>query len=177
MLADDMGRFKVPVKPFTPTFFKNLSEEGFTSSKTHADFVLYYQFSKKLKGLVSASQSLIVVIMAKDDALDFYSDYINEEIEKIYKKHQEIKRVKNQIVLQFKKYGKYSEDAKKEADQIINFHQVNGTLLHITCGLFVDEGTIYYLRPKKAYPNRYYYYASETIKRLCEVKIEPNEIK
>ena len=65
------------------------------------------------------------------------------------------KKLKKQVVLQFKKYDTFDEDTKNEMDQIINFKAADNYLIHLTVGYMPKTNQIYYLRPKKRYPNKF----------------------
>ncbi|MBN3491146.1 hypothetical protein JV173_06485 [Acholeplasma equirhinis] len=170
MLSDDQGPYKVPIKPFTPSFYTRLQRQGFLDKVEYDDFVIFYQFTKNLQSVRSRRLSFVAVILTTKPDFDFYQQKVNIALDMIYSNYSDRKKVRNQIVLQFRKYDTYSEEARNRADQIINFNETQSALIQINCDLYLNEGEIYHLRPKKVYPNKFYYYATNMIQKLCGVE-------
>ncbi|NLD26469.1 MAG: hypothetical protein GX661_03825 [Acholeplasmataceae bacterium] len=162
-----MGVINLSRKIFTPSWLNNIISEELVHKKDLHDFLCYYQVIPKVKKYIYTKSLVLVCIVAKSENFDFYSDEVDKEIQKIYETDNDAKRSRKHIVLQFKKYQTYTEAAKEEIDKIINFKVGRDYLVHITVGYFVDQNTIYFLRPKKKYPNKYYYYASKKIQEYC----------
>jgi len=175
MLNDQQGPITIPRPIFTQSFIDAFKKDGFIEGLSETAFVLYYRFSKKVEGIVNSGQVLEVIVLAKNESVDFYSETIDKAIQNLYLKYKDEKKVKKQIVLQFKKYTKFDEDAKFEADKIINFKAANNYLVHITVAHIPKLNQIYYLRPKKRYPNKFYYYASTQIRKYCGLSEDENE--
>jgi hypothetical protein len=167
MLNDAQGPMTVPRPIFTQSFIDTFKKDGFIEGLTEASFVLYYRFSKKVEGIVNSGQVLEVIVLAKHETVDFYSQDIDKAVQNLYLKYKDEKKVRKQIVLQFKKYTNFDEDAKFETDKIINFKAANNYLVHITVAYIPKQNQIYYLRPIKRYPNKFYYYASTQINKYC----------
>lgn len=165
MLKENLGLIKLNKPLFTKSFVKQFIEDGFKKAPSHPDFVLYYQFFTKLPAIVNSGQVLVCIVLAKNENVDFYSDDLDHAINKLYETYPDRKKVRKQIVLQFKKYKQYNEDIKDEIDRIINYKVGDNYIIHITIGYFQENQQIYFLRPKKRYPNKFYYYAVKLIRK------------
>lgn len=164
MLADNQGPLTVNVKPFTKTFIKKLNEMGFDSNFQTNNFIIHYKIYDKLKDIRSKGKAIVFAVMAKNDQAKFYSGELDTAIEQIVSAQK--KPIKRQIVLQFKKYSSFNQVNKEEMDQVINLVDGGFVLIHLTCGIMLDTNQIYFLRPKKVYPNKFYYYGSKLIYEL-----------
>lgn len=177
MLKDDLGLIQLKRPIFTQSFIDKFSADGFKDASRYDDFKLYYQFIPKVKTLVNSGQVLVCIILAVDKQFDFYDDRVDEIIQSLYQSYKDEKKVRKQIVLQFKKYDQYNEESKNEINQIINFKAADNHLIHLTIGYFHKNKQIYFLRPIKRYPNKFYYYAVELIKKYTGFIEEVNNGK
>lgn len=169
MLNDDLGQIKLPKKIFTPSWLNSIHSQGYSQTIEREEFLYFYQVLSKVKKYIYSKAIVLVCVIAKNEDFDFYSKDLDDEIQKVYLTNKEANRSRRHIVIQFKKYQSYSEDAKNEIDKIINFKIGRDSLIHLTVGYFVKENTIYFLRPKKKYPSKYYYYAVQLIKEYCGI--------
>lgn len=169
MISDNMGLIKLKHKIFTPSWLNNIKAKGFKETNDFPEFLYFYQVMSKVKKYVYTRSIVLICVIAKNETLDFYSTDVDKEIKKIYEKDKEANRSRRHIVLHFKKYQNYSEEIKEELDKIINFKIGRDNLIHINVGYFVNQNAIYFLRPNKKYPNKYYYYAVQTIKEYCGI--------
>jgi hypothetical protein len=169
MLSDDMGLIKLPKRIFTSSWLTKMKESGYHQARELDDFMYFYQVVPKVRKHIIAKSVVLVSIIAKNEKLDFYSDVVDEEIKRIYENEKEANRSRTQIVLQFKKYQSFNQEVKDEIDKIINFKMGRNHLIHINIGYIVDQQAIYYLRPKRRYPNKYYYYATQLINEYCGI--------
>lgn len=165
MLNDQLGLIQLKKPIFTQSFIDQFIQDGFVEGSNHPDFILFYQFYPKIKSLVNSGQVLVCIVLAKKDNFDFYDEKLDQAIQSLYLNYKDGKKVKKQIVLQFKKFDTYNKESQDEINKIINFKVANNYLIHITIGYFYKQNQIYFLRPKKRYPNKYYYYAVELIKK------------
>jgi len=165
MLNDQLGLIQLKKTIFTQSFIDQFIHDGFVEGPTHPDFALYYQFYPKIKSLVNSGQVLVCIVLAKNDGFDFYDEKLDQAIQSLYVNYKDEKKVKKQIVLQFKKFDAYNKDSQDEINKIINCKAANNYLIHLTIGYFYKQNQIYFLRPKKRYPNKFYFYAVELIKK------------
>lgn len=169
MLNDDLGLLKCSRKLFTPSWLDSIKTRGFNKTIDHQDFQYFYQNISKLKEPIFSKALTLYCIIAKGEDFDFYSEQVDEEMQRSYIHDDVAKKANVVVVLQFKKYSHFTPEAKEEVDKIINFKTGKNVLLHLTIGYFVEENSIYYLRPKTKYPHKYYYYAVKTINDYCGI--------
>ena len=169
MISDKMGLIAVPRKIFTASWLKRMYDKGFGKRVEMEDFIYFYQVVPRIKKPIYSKPLVLICVIAKTEDFDFYSPALDNEIKKIYENDKEANRARNHIVLQFKKYQFFNEAAKDELDKIINFRVGKDNLIHLNIGYFVDENAIYYLRPKKRFPSKYYYFSTNIINEYCGV--------
>ncbi|CDR30346.1 Uncharacterised protein [Acholeplasma oculi] len=177
MLKDDLGPIHAPVSFFSKSFVEKIQEDGYHEGYQNKDFILYYQFIPKLKNIVKSGHVLIVLLFAKHPKFDFYSDEVDKIIQNLYMNYKDEKKVRKQLVLQFKKYESFDLDVKMDLDGIINFKAADNYLIHLNVGYFTKTNEIYYLRPKTRFPNKYYYVLSELIQHYAGIKNEETHEK
>lgn len=177
MLADEQSPIQLTKQIFTNSFISHFVNDGFLKGYEDKQFILYYRFTKKIKEIVKSGQVLEVIVLAKDEKGDFYNDKLDKAIRQLYLNYKDEKKVRKQIVLQFKKYQSLDDDAIDDANKIINFSAANNYLIHITIAYDAKTNQIYYLRPKKRYPNKFYYYAVTQINKYTWVREDNHEQK
>lgn len=156
-------------KIFTRNWLYDLSDMGYILAKNTAKFQIYYQYFKKDSKL-DIKQTLIIIILAKRPDLDFYDTEVDLEIAEIHRSLRKSK-VRRQITLQFKRYDSLNKKVQNEIDQIINYRQGPNYMINITVGYDSESDLIYFLEPKKKYPNKYYYFACNYIREITKEKI------
>jgi len=174
MLSDDMPNIKLKKNILTDSWLQNIFSKGFERLSEDLEHLFLYQFYKKLPGTVSSGKVLVLINIAKSPAYDFYSSEVDKEVEKLYASTQNSKRVRKQITIQFKKYDQISELERHEIDKIINYKIGDNCIINISVGYSEETKEIYFLRPKKIYPNAYYFYATKLIKELCKIEEDDN---
>ncbi|HCZ24632.1 MAG TPA: hypothetical protein DHV05_07295 [Acholeplasmataceae bacterium] len=172
MLLEEEGPIKLRGRIFTASWINGLKDEGFQLAHDEKDHMLYYQFTRKLKGIPSSGDILLALVLAKEPDFKFYQEVLDVEMKRLYENEPKHFRTKKQIVLQFKRYDEFNDDSKDEISQIINFKNNQQYLIHITVGYFFDQNMVYFVCPKHRFPNKYYYFACRYIKQLCGIKIE-----
>jgi hypothetical protein len=173
MLEDENGTYKLSRKIFTEKWLEYLVNDSFTLFYDENNFSCYYKLNQKLENVILSGTALVIIIIAKDSKFDFYSPIIDKVVDHIYDSLDVKKRkIKKQIVLQYKKYEEPSKDTKKEIDRIICFRSKENYLINITIGYFPKYDQIYFLCPKTKYPNVFYHYGCNLIKNLSFVKEE-----
>ena len=167
MKIEQIGPQHTNMRLYTKAWLDRFINDGFTPGMNAVDFQIYYRVSKKLEGIANRGDVLDVVVIAKNEDFDFYGEEIDKEINSLQLIHHEKNRIKKIIVLQFKKYNEFSEEVELDIDKIINFSNQVHHLVHITAGFFPEKKMVYFLCPKKRYPNKYYYYACRQLKKYC----------
>lgn len=171
MLLDDMKPIKLNNRIYTKNWINKIETQGFILDKDEESFSLYYKFDKKLSNYGRTGHALTAIIIAKNESFDFYDNKIDKHVEALYEKYPKERQVKKQIILQFKMYEAYKEEYKEKADEIINFKNGVHYFINISIAYFKDDNTIYFLRPKKRFPHKYYHYATSLIFQLCGIYI------
>ena len=172
MLLEEEGPIKLRGRIFTASWINGLIDEGFQLANDEKDHMLFYQFTRKLKGIPNSGDVLLTLVLAKDADFKFYHDALDIEMKRLYEQEPKHFKTKKQIVLQFKRFDQLNDDSKDEISQIINFKNNQQYLIHITVGYFFDQNMVYFVCPKHRFPNKYYYFACRYIKQLCGIKIE-----
>jgi len=160
-------KIKKPIytQEWTDSFVK---EKGFTLQSETKDYSIFHKYIKADREVAVIKKAMIVVVVAKSNHVDFYSDELDKKIKKVYQ-GDEYNKAEKHIVLQFKQYDKKNHDAILEIDQIINFRSGRFHAVQITCGYFPKEKEVYFLEPKRRYPTKFYFYACNLIKEYVGV--------
>lgn len=166
MLEDDLPPLETKKDILSTEWQLNFSNEGFIKHLGTSRYSIYYQIPKKDSPYKSFGKTLLCIVVNNDPKLDLYSKTIQNEIKKIYDKiEKDYPKLKKEVVIQFKEYEKFNDEAKKELQKILSFKQDSFTLVNITVGYFPKTKRVYYLRPKKRYPNKHYYLACKLIEK------------
>lgn len=169
MIHDDLGLIPVLEPLNTTNLVKNILATGHELSLEYSDFRVFYKLHNKINEIGKTGKVLTLYLVSDDLNFDFYSDKVSQAIELVYQKLKA--NVSRQIIVQFKPYSTFDPKAKEDMHRIINL--VNGpmTIVQLTAGYIQTENSIYYLRPQKRYPNRYYYYATKMIDSVVNLKV------
>lgn len=170
MLIENQGPLKTIEKLYTTTWLADIDKNGFTNYNETEDYIIYYQYYKKVEKYAGLRHVLVVIVVAKNKNLDFYNDQLEYKIETIYSKLNNAKKIRKHIVIQFQNYNNFNDKVKIECDKIINLKQMSQTLIHLTVGYLSNEKRVYFLRPLKRYPSKEYHFTVALIKKLSYVK-------
>lgn len=166
MIEEDLGLLDVSRKLYTQSWLNQFKNAGFKQSYENNDFVLFHQFFKKIPNIGKTGYALVIFVVSKKENFDFYKNDVNIQVERLYDNYEYERRVKKQIIIQFKKYEQYSDDHKKELQEIINFKNGDQVVINFPVGYFVKENKVYYLRPSNKFYNKFHFYASNLIKEF-----------
>lgn len=169
MLNDDLGVLPITKQLFTKSWLESWEAKGYHELSSDLHHIAYYQYFNKLSTKFRSSRTLIVIVVAKSELFDFYGSTIEDGIQGLLSSHKEYRKVNKVITLQFQKFSEFNADSKEKIDKIINFKQGEQYLINLTIGYFPETSEIYYLRPKKVYPNALYFHACQMIKETCGV--------
>jgi hypothetical protein len=170
MLVDAEDKFNINGKIFSEHWLESICNMGFKKGEESVDFLSYFRFSSKIKDVLISGEVLEVIIIAKNSKCDFYAGKIDQLIDSFYLNYKNSKKVKKQIIYQFKKYDELNESSKNEIERIVCYKNQRNYLISLTIGYCEKNDEIYYLCPKKDYANGFYYYACQFIKKICHVK-------
>lgn len=165
-----IGIQTIKKKLFTKTWLKKFEQDGFKLGTDAVKYRFLYRVSDKLTGISNRGKVLECIIIAKHEDFDFYGNDIDKEINQLHVMFNEKNEIKKIVVLQFKRYNEYNEKTELEIDKIINFSNQRYHLVHLTAGYFDQQDKVYFLCPKKRYPNKYYYYACLQMKKYCDLQ-------
>ncbi len=169
MLYEDNGPISIYGKLYTTSWIDSFKRDEFIQGPEYADYTYFYKFIKKSNELIRTKNTFLCIVIAKNSHFDFYGDAIDREIQTIFMNYKDSKKIKKQVVIQYKKYEEFSKSIKNQADQIINFKFIDQYIVHVNVAYFAKESRIYYLHPQKRFPNKYYYYACKLIEKYSNV--------
>lgn len=166
MLEDNLPPLKTKKAIFSPNWLEMFTNEGFIKHVNTSKYSIYYQITNKKSPYKDFGKTLLCIVINKNVELDLYSRTIQNKIKEIYEKiEKDYPRLKKEVVIQFKEYEKFDEETKKDLQKVLAFKQDSFTLINISVGYFPKTKTVYYLRPKNRYPNKYYYLACKLIEK------------
>jgi hypothetical protein len=171
MLTYQEGLQDVSGTLFTKSWLAQFETDGFKKTADTKDYMIFQQFYAKLKTITNSGHVMVSMIIAKHGEVDFYDEKIQKQIDDELNLYEDYKKVKKQIFIQFKRYNELDEVAQHEITQIVNYKHDNQYLIHMNVGYSYDEKKAYFLCPKKRYPNKYYYYTCQQVKKYCKIKV------
>jgi len=151
-------------KLFTTSWINDFKNNGYTVSQDHQSYMLLYKYSKKLEGISGSDETVVFVVIAKQNSFNFYGDDIDHGIQAVYMNNKSFQKTSKQIVLQFKKYEQFTDTAKEEIEAAILFKSGKQRIINLTVGYFEDTQTVYSICPIRRYPNKYVYFACQEIR-------------
>lgn len=172
MISENLGLISVERRLYTESWLNTFINDGYKKYYENNDYIIYYQFHKKLSNLGKTGYVLVMFIVAKNEDFDFYENNVNIQVERLYDGYEYEHRVKKQIIIQFKKYDNFDLEHKNKLQEIINYKTGEQVLINLPVGYFVRENQVYYLRPSKRYFNKYHFYATGLAAKYSNVKGE-----
>ena len=113
MINDNLGLLEPHTTLYTKNWL-NFLEQEFLKYYENDKLIFYYKFYRKLPKLGRTGQAFFSVVVSKKENHNFYDDEVNKLIEEAFDNYKDQKRVKKQIMIQFKKYKKYNENSLEE---------------------------------------------------------------
>ena len=168
MVNDNLGTIPLKHPLFSTKFYSNIVDTGHELGIEYESFKIFYKLHTKLPEVGKTGKVLTFYVTSEIENFDFYSDQVNHAIETIYSKIKAT--VSKQIIVQFKPYDTFSDTSKEDMNRIINLKNGPMVIVQLTAGFIREDTSLYYLRPIKRYPNRYYYYATKMIQSVIETK-------
>lgn len=170
MLLEETGEQKIKGRIFTPSWIEKIKSEGYTLHVDTPDFMLFYAFKKKLDTIINSGDTLMMIVVSKREEVSFFSEQLDQEMERVYAYEPKGFRTKRQITLHFKRFEKLHESAKDDIRQVINFKNNQQYLIQLNIGYNLDQNVIYFLCPVHRFPNKFYYAACQSVLALCGLK-------
>lgn len=166
MLQEDLAPIKTNKAILSDHWQQEFIKDGFIIGADNSSFTIYYQVTDKTSVYKDFGKAFLCIVINKNPNLDLYGATIQEAIKKIYEKLEKThSRLRKEIVVQFKEFEDFNEENKKELQKILNFKQDSFSLINLTVGFFPKTNQVYYLRPKKRFPNKYYYLTCKLIEK------------
>lgn len=170
MIEDDLDLMKPDRKLFTKSWLNKIENDGYKRSFEDKYLLMYYKFFKKTPISEGRGYTLVVLAIGKTDNYNFYNNTLDEEIERLYNTYEYERRVKRQVVIQFKKYDKFMEEHKDKLQEIVNYRNGDHYAINIPVGYFVKEDMTYFLRPEHKYYNKMHFEATKLAFKYSNVE-------
>lgn len=167
MIDEDLPPFQIQTPIQSKGFQDNLMKYKFQFAFESDAFRIYVRQDDKLPWVVRTQASLIFVVIAKDQTLSITDEHLEQAIAKVKSSIKSKKEIQNELTLIFYQTKQMNAKLKEKMHQIINFALQNRAIITIPC-LQVDEQNMYALRPKKLFPNKFYYVAIKLLYYLTD---------
>lgn len=146
---------------------KQLQEKGYLLKQKQETFSIYQLVNIDTKSYYNKTGTMVVAIVMNNVESDLYDPKIQQSLETLYTALEKTNNhVLHQVTFIIKKYEVLNENAVEELQKIVNVQQGFRSLIQLNIGIDLKKNELYYLAPKKRYPNRMYYEAVNEIKRL-----------
>lgn len=167
MIDEDLPPFQIQTPIQSKGFQDNLAKYKFQFAFESDAFTIYVRQDDKLPWVVRTQASLIFVVIAKDQTLSITDEHLEQAIIKVKTSIKTKKEIQNELTLIFYQTKQMNANLKEKMHQIINFALQNRAIITIPC-LQVGEQNMYALRPKKLFPNKFYYVAIKLLYYLTD---------
>ena len=169
MVEENNHVFKGKVLPYSEEFSSLLIQQGYVVGVKKNSYTIFYKYFEKLPFVQRTGPTLFVIIQTYLPGLSVHNEGIEQELAYIKATLQSKKPIQNELTLIVKKMDRFKTSHKEELEHIINFSLMNRALITLQLAEF-DNQTMYILRPKKLYPNKYYYAFVQIVYDLIKVK-------
>jgi hypothetical protein len=169
-LLNEPRFYKTRKQLLTTTWIEQLKKDGFKLAQEDMRHIILCKHYDKLPAIKKSDETLLILVIAKCNDFDFYSDEVDQGMEAFCLKHEAYQKVSKRITLQFKKYSAIDKEATEEVETAILYQVGNQTLVNLTFAYVESKNAMYGLNPDKWYPNRYAYFAFSEYKRICDIK-------
>ena len=156
MIDENTPPFKIQSPIQSKKFFQNLEKFQFQLESETKDLKLYVKIYDRLPWVARTQASVIFIVLIKDQSVSITDERL-ESVIYLYKSKLKLKKeIQNELTLLFYDSPFFNEQLQEKSQQIINLSLQNRAIITIPC-LQIGESTIYALRPKRLFPNKYYY--------------------
>jgi hypothetical protein len=167
MIEENQPAFTAKVMPFEVGFINNLKEYQFTLGIQQTDYQIFYRVYRRLPWVERTQPTLVVIVLSQNPTLEIDSTSLEADLTSIKDKLNHQPQVQNELTLLIKKHENLTEEIKEKTHKIINFVYQNRAIVSIPC-VQLNDRRMYVLRPKKLYPNKYYYVLIKLLYYLTE---------
>ena len=112
---------------------------------------------------------MVWVILATHEEFNPYTEAIERDFEQIKLTLPQSTQVVNELTMVMRKLPTWDEKQREQIYRIVNFSLNNRAMVTIQFGQ-LPINQVYALRPKRQYPNKYYYAAMQIMFKLMGAK-------
>lgn len=168
MIDENLPPFVVQSNLNSSAFQSNITKYGFTKGFENDQFTIYYQFYFKLPWVERTKHSVIYLVLTNTRDLTMTDNQLEEAIASIQQRQKPAKYViENELTLLFYQTNHWASSFQEKAHTIINYSAHRQTLVNIPV-IQIKPNEIYMLRPKKLFPNKYYYVLTKLVYYLTD---------
>ena len=171
MIEEKNPSFKGKFPPYSEGFTNALLEQGFLVGVKKNSYTIFYKLFDKLPFVQRTGPTFVVFIQTFLPGLTVHHEGIEQELSYLKSTLKSKKPIQNELTIILKKMDNLDTTSQDELEQIINFSLMNRAFITLQLAEFANQ-TMYMLRPKKLYPNKYYYALVQLVYDL--IKIEEN---
>jgi hypothetical protein len=156
MLDEQLPPFIIQSPIQSKAFLNNLDKYQFQLETETKEFQLFARVYDRLPWVARTQSSLIFIVLIKDQSITITDERLESVILQ-YKTNLKLKKeIQNELTLLFYQAPFLTEELKEKTQRIINFSLQNRGIITIPC-LQIGETKIYALRPRRLFPNKFYY--------------------
>jgi hypothetical protein len=174
MIEENMPPFEVQSHPYLTSFQQQLSTHQFLLGVDRPLYQIHYRLFPRLPYVKRTGLSVIWIVVTKDH-IEPYDSRIEDDFLYIKSKIPQEKKIQNEISLVFSLTDSWNEPKKLEAQRIVNFYLQNRAMITIPCVVLKKNNVVYALRPRKQFPNKYYYVAIQFLKEITSATVPHHE--
>ncbi len=156
MLDEQLPPFIIQSPIQSKAFLNNLDKYQFQLEAETKEFQLFARVYDRLPWVARTQSSLIFIVLIKDQSITITDERLESVIHQYKAKLKLKKEIQNELTLLFYQAPFLTEELKEKTQRIINFSLQNRGIITIPC-LQIGETKIYALRPKRLFPNKFYY--------------------
>ena len=165
MIDENNAPFDVVSHPYDPSFHNVISQQQLTLGVDRPSYQILYRKFAHLPYVKRTGPSLIWLVITKTN-VDTYDSRIEDDMTLIKSKMPESAKLQNEITLVFHQVETWRDEKKRDFQNIVNFYLQNRAMITIPCAVIPSKKQMYALRPKKQFPNKYYYVAIQFLREL-----------
>ena len=169
MIAEQQPPFSVSILPMNQSFIHELTKEGFTRGVDRPSHQIYFKHFRHLPFVKRTGPTMVWVILATHEEFNPYTEAIERDFEQIKLTLPQSTQVVNELTMVMRKLPTWDEKQREQIDRIVNFSLNNRAMVTIQFGQ-LPINQVYALRPKRQYPNKYYYAAMQIMFKLMGAK-------
>jgi hypothetical protein len=169
MIEEKNPSFKGKFPPYSEGFTNALLEQGFLVGVKKNSYTIFYKLFDKLPLVQRTGPTFVVFIQTFLPGLTVHHEGIEQELSYLKSTLKSKKPIQNELTIILKKMDNLDTTSQDELEQIINFSLMNRAFITLQLAEFANQ-TMYMLRPKKLYPNKYYYALVQLVYDLIKIK-------